>query len=179
MKNQTKIQPTNKYKFRAAEGKFSKKAEIYGRELERIKKEKGLTPENVLKSARKTSSPLHECFNWDDSEAAERYRLLQAGNLIRIIIVVENEQRAFENVVIKKPNKKDESVYLSQEEVLDSKEYRKQMLIVALRELSFWKSKYQFYAELKGIVKEIKKVEKKLIPVPMQIMNPKRKMVAR
>jgi hypothetical protein len=45
-----------------------------------------LQAEDVLHDARDPASPLHECFTWDDSEAAEAYRLLQAKNVIRIAV---------------------------------------------------------------------------------------------
>jgi hypothetical protein len=41
-----------------------------------------LTPGNVLAQAEDPRSPLHEHFTWDDTEAAQRYRLSQATNLI-------------------------------------------------------------------------------------------------
>jgi hypothetical protein len=42
-----------------------------------------LNPRAVLERARDTASPLHEYFEWDDTEAAEAYRLAQVGALIR------------------------------------------------------------------------------------------------
>ena len=41
------------------------------------------TPASVLDEARDEASPLHTHFEWDDSEAAEQYRLVQARGLIR------------------------------------------------------------------------------------------------
>lgn len=34
-----------------------------------------LTPAEVLEEARNPESPLHDQFTWDDTEAAEKYRL--------------------------------------------------------------------------------------------------------
>jgi hypothetical protein len=42
-----------------------------------------LTPEQVLDAARPDESPLHGFFEWDDSAAAEAYRIEQARELIR------------------------------------------------------------------------------------------------
>lgn len=42
-----------------------------------------ISPADVLDEAKDESSPLHEYFEWDDDEAAERYRLAQASSLIR------------------------------------------------------------------------------------------------
>lgn len=41
-----------------------------------------LTPRLVLDEARDPAHPLHDRFEWDDSVAAERYRLDQAHRLI-------------------------------------------------------------------------------------------------
>lgn len=42
-----------------------------------------LTADAVVDRARAVSSPLHDHFEWDDSEAAVQYRLTQAEGLIR------------------------------------------------------------------------------------------------
>lgn len=69
-------------------------------EILRIKDTLGLTPENLIKEAKKKSNPLHNLFEWDDTEAARKWRL-QQGRLIinEIKIIVDTEERyAFENV---------------------------------------------------------------------------------
>jgi len=63
-------------------------AQVVGSHLEAIRaKCSVLTPDAVLNDARKEKSPLHQFFEWDDSKAAEQYRLRQAGHLIRSISV--------------------------------------------------------------------------------------------
>lgn len=42
-----------------------------------------ITPRSVVDDARNPESPLHGFFEWDDSKAAEAYRLDQARALIR------------------------------------------------------------------------------------------------
>jgi hypothetical protein len=52
--------------------------------LQEIYQERGrLTAHDVLEEARNPGHPLHNRFEWDDSVAAERYRLDQARQLIR------------------------------------------------------------------------------------------------
>ena len=41
-----------------------------------------LTPELLFEDARNPDSPLHPQFDWDDSTAAEKYRIQQARNLL-------------------------------------------------------------------------------------------------
>jgi len=49
-----------------------------------------LTPVLVVDLARDPESPLHACFEWDDSIAAEAHRKSQAGQLIRRYKIVDN-----------------------------------------------------------------------------------------
>lgn len=47
-----------------------------------------LTPELVLKEASNPDHPLHKRFTWDDSAAAQKWRVHQAQVLIRSVNVV-------------------------------------------------------------------------------------------
>jgi hypothetical protein len=46
-----------------------------------------LTPELVVDAASAPTHPLHPRFEWDDTEAARQYRLVQAGRIIRSVRV--------------------------------------------------------------------------------------------
>jgi hypothetical protein len=46
-----------------------------------------LTPDAVVAAARPEDHPLHEHFEWNDSEAGKRYRIEQARQLIRSVTV--------------------------------------------------------------------------------------------
>jgi hypothetical protein len=61
---------------------------IAQRELERIRAQHGghLQAEHVVDAARPQNSVLHPHFEWDDSRAGEQYRLIQARQLIKIVI---------------------------------------------------------------------------------------------
>lgn len=50
-----------------------------------------LTPALVLAEAEDPNSPLHALFEWNDSVAADRWRLQQARELIRSVKVVYRE----------------------------------------------------------------------------------------
>ena len=50
------------------------------------------TPESVLEKARDENTELHKCFEWDDSVAAEKYRLNQARNIIRLLVIKGTEE---------------------------------------------------------------------------------------
>lgn len=55
----------------------------------------GVTPEKVVEIAASEDSELHKCFEWDDTQAARKYRLDQARQVIRnIVYVPEKPQQA-------------------------------------------------------------------------------------
>lgn len=61
------------------------------RELEFIKKQKrrDLRPEDVVEFAKENKrSELHRHFEWDDGAAADKYRLDQARNIIRVHVTL-------------------------------------------------------------------------------------------
>lgn len=41
----------------------------------------------ILEVARSNRSPIHKYFNWDDTDAAEKYRLIQAQKMIQCLVV--------------------------------------------------------------------------------------------
>ena len=65
-------------------------------ELRHIEEKTGkLTAEHILNSARSKKSILHSMFEWEDSKAAEKYRLSQARqiiNNIEVVIISDNEK---------------------------------------------------------------------------------------
>jgi len=141
-------------------------AQRYGERIEKLEEKTGsVTPYVLLEDAKKISSPLHEYFQWNDEKAAERYRVKQAGELLRSITVVSKikgqpsqVQRAYLNV-----NNLDEKgrIYVNINKALTEPEYREQVLKQAFRELTYWEGKYQDYNELVTIFSAIGKTKKR------------------
>lgn len=145
-----------------------KKVQMYGEELEKITEKKGvLKPLDVVEVARNKRNPLHECFDWDDSKAAEKYRLHQARNLINHISVIvrwdhtEKEQKAFFSVN-ETPYEKENRAYVTFERVLSEPELRNQMIEQALSEVEYWQEKYSQYAQLGRIFVAIRETKRKI-----------------
>jgi hypothetical protein len=67
--------------------------EKVGRRIEQLVSDNDgeITPHIVLADARSKRSPLHDAFDWTDSEAAEKWRIQQARELIRCVQVVFDE----------------------------------------------------------------------------------------
>jgi hypothetical protein len=145
-------------------------------EILKIESEKGLTAEKLLQEASKKLSPLHDLFEWDDSEAAHLYRLQQARVVINEIkVIIENkEYYAFENVQVAVPNSLvngienldeppiTQRVYKPIVEILSDKDLRNQIISSALRQHEYWERQNEKYSELTPIVKSAKKVREEL-----------------
>lgn len=130
-------------------------AQATGEHFEKLEKKHGeITPEIILDDARKKSSVLHDCFEWDDGRAAEKYRLSQARFIICNLVVSveskENEQkkaRAFVNVSAQ-TMKGNKGSFVSIGNAISNEEMRQNVLRNALVELLAFKKKYE---ELEGL----------------------------
>lgn len=45
------------------------------------------TPAKILKKGRSEETELHKCFEWNDSIAAEKYRLSQARKICEVLVI--------------------------------------------------------------------------------------------
>jgi len=54
------------------------------KELEKIGER---TPVNIVQAARNKKSEMHNCFTWEGTEAAERWRLHEASQLVNHLVV--------------------------------------------------------------------------------------------
>lgn len=50
------------------------------------------TPQSVLEKAKNPKSELHKCFDWDDASAAEKFRLIQARQVIQSFVIKGTEK---------------------------------------------------------------------------------------
>lgn len=116
-----------------------------------------VTPEQVLDCARNDKTELHKCFDWNDSVAAEKYRLVQARDVLRKLIVVKREVDNEERepiqfrVMMKNDNSQNSGYKQTIVMVKDEDEYQK-LLEQARRELHAFKQKYSCLRELAEIL---------------------------
>lgn len=122
------------------------------------------TPEAVVLAAQSKDSPLHEFFEWDDSEAAAKFRLVQAGALIRRVkltvirasvetkIIDVGTTRAFVSPANERRSAKNpEGGYSRIEHVLSDDERRKALIDTVRAELAAIKAKYSALSELSQV----------------------------
>ena len=149
--------------YRWKQERFPISAQAAGEELERIERECGqITPQSVLDESGDDDAVLHGLFEWDDLSAANEYRLVQAREIIRHIVVVEisgqkmpEPVRAFVHI---------EDSYKPVERVVSTSVYTDVMLRDALREASAFKRKYQALEQLAGVIRSIEVFEGEFDP---------------
>lgn len=103
-----------------------------------------VTPTSVVEEASDESSPLHDHFEWDDSVAGPRYRLVQAGHLIRRyrVTVVTDDERTIRPRALSLTYGDGGLGYRRTDEALSDPEQREFVLSQALREVAALRTKY-------------------------------------
>ena len=115
-----------------------------------------ITPEQIVDFAKNPDSELHKCFEWNDTIAAQKYRIHQARTVMCELVVesVEREDtqfRLFYNVG-KKEGYKPIKVIME-----DKNEYEK-LLASAKADLISIERKYKMLKELKDVFTAIDKI---------------------
>ena len=107
------------------------------------------TPKQILDYARNPDTELHKCFEWDDSVAAEKYRLQQARTVVCHLVCVE--ERKQEPQVFRLMQTTENGYAPVSLIVRDKTEYEK-LLDRARAELRAFKSRYHSLVELEEIL---------------------------
>ena len=127
--------------------------------LKEIAKRDGglLRPQAVVNAARPKDSPLHSAFCWNNTEAAQKYRLLQAQQLIRSFrVTVEDngakyETPVFVGVSTDRTGEKCENPYRLAEDVAKSADLQAVAEADALEQLRGVKARYEHLKRLGDI----------------------------
>ena len=111
-------------------------------------------PVVVVGFARDPLTALHNRFEWDDTEAAEKYRIWQARMIIRMELVVipvegtkEKTVRSFVSLISDRKAEQDKG-YRFMVDVLSDDDLRKQLLDEAHRDMLLFRRKYSQLHEL-------------------------------
>lgn len=158
------------YEFKEGSRLKAGKADLVGRELEKLERgHGGVSAERVVGAAEAKSHPLHEFFDWTDKSAAHQYRLTQARHLIRCVVVVYDDVpkmtapiRAY--LTMGPPDADavgdgDDKRYVSTHTIMSDAELREQLLAQAMQEFQSWENRYLHLKALKGVFVEAAKVE--------------------
>lgn len=144
-----------KYSYRATQ--YAVPAQKAGEYLKKLKESHGVLNKRILlDESRDDDALLHDCFEWDDTIAAESYRLDQAqkfiSNLVCVVVddhgVQRNDEpvRAFVNIA--KQENAEKGAFVPLIEALSEESTKKIVLENALRELTSLRKKYAALSEL-------------------------------
>lgn len=148
-------------------------------ELEILRQQYGgvVPPKAVVDFARNPKTALHNEFVWDNSVAAERYRLDQARRILRVYVTYEIPEpehksvslnlvdsntkvmpRKVRGTVSLPSDRKNGGGYRWVEDVLNDSSLREEMLETAKQELATFRRKYKKLHELSEVHEAIDKV---------------------
>ena len=111
-----------------------------------------ITPKAILDIARDENSELHKCFEWDNDSAAEKYRTIQAGNVIRMLYIVPKNADAPPVRVLSRTS---DTVYQPTRTFVKNQNEYEDLLKRALSELESFRLKYKTLSELEQVFEQI------------------------
>ena len=131
-------------------------AQAAGEVCEELEASGGLTPKRLVEASRPPEAPLHDEFEWNDREAAEKYREHQAGHIIRCLTIApkgpeETPIRAYFPVT-------ERNQYTHIVKITSNEDMQQAMLERALRELTAYRAKYATLKELKPVFRAASQV---------------------
>lgn len=109
-----------------------------------------VTPKQIVDFGRNPDTELHKCFEWNDSIAAEQYRIQQARHVVCNLVIVEETQKT-EPQKLRLLQRADEG-YKPAELIVQNKSEYERLLERARAELSSFKQRYHMLVELEEIL---------------------------
>lgn len=139
-------------------------AQSVGELFERLEQSpEGLSPSSVLNASRDENSLLHDEFEWDDTAAAEKYRLGQARFLIQNLTIVTRtddqteRQNGNDRAFVITPGYK--GAYVAIDHALTNAEWRTHLLNTAKQDMDAFIAKYRRLEELASVIVQMEKVK--------------------
>lgn len=133
-------------------------AQVAGEMCSEMEKAGALTAQNLVNANRPEEAPLHEAFEWNDTEAAENWRVHQARHIINSIVLVTEEQEAEPVRFFFKIEPK-EANYESMPVIIRNEDKYANLLKIALRELEAFQRKYSQLEELETVFEAIEAIK--------------------
>lgn len=136
--------------------RISAKAQVAGEMCMRLADQGRLSAKALLDENRPVDAPLHSEFEWNDTLAAEHYRLQQARHIINCLMITPEQSkpvRCFFHIERK------ENTYQAITTILTRKDDTTKLLEMAMMELRAFERKYSVLLELAKVFQAIKETE--------------------
>lgn len=122
-----------------------------------------LQPQDVVDAARDVESPLHSQFEWDDTEAGEKWRRHQARQLIRAVVHMQPAKdgslvpvRVYASLT---PDRVERNGYRRIVAIMANPDQRRQLLLDARAEMRLFQEKYRSLNELSAVFVAMKEAD--------------------
>lgn len=119
-----------------------------------------ISPNSVLEKARDENTELHKCFEWDNTIAGEKYRLIQARRVIQLMVVrtVDDETKKEDKTVC--PSRvfqisSEQREYKPVSFFVEHEDEHQILLKRAYREAEAFANRYRNLAELEDVIEAI------------------------
>lgn len=138
-------------------------ANVFGRHVEAMRSQmgNGITPFQVVEEARPLDSDIHALFEWDDAQAAEEWRIVQARNALNSIRIVVRQAGEVDRLVIANIHIREEGqhAYLPSQVVISNPELLDKAIQEALVYMRSWEARYRDIADLAPIFAALREAE--------------------
>lgn len=109
------------------------------------------SPEDIVEAARNESSELHKCFEWDDKQAAQKWRLHTARMLVNQLVIRTETSDNIPVAVRVISSASESNIYSPTQMLIKSDTEYADLLERAKREFEAFKQKYATVVELQDI----------------------------
>lgn len=138
------------------DGIFKADAEKVASEITSIGEE--CKPCEVVEYAKNPQTELNKCFEWNDTIAAEKYRISQAGDIIRNLVIVKVADNVEEKTNIRFFSSTGQTTYKPTQVMYQNQTEYERLLQQAVKELEAFKKKYKSISGLEEVFKAIDEV---------------------
>lgn len=113
-----------------------------------------ITPVEVLEAAQSPGSPLHRYFTWDDSKAAQQWRINEARQVLRSIVVcrIEGDQVSKSRDWLSVADDDQQVAYVRSEFVWQTPSLADRVIEQARGQMEDWVRRYQDYEQIREAV---------------------------
>ena len=136
------------------------KAGVAGKYIARLSRTHGgISTEVLVEESRPADAVLHNCFEWNDRAAAEQYRRVQAGTLLRSLQVVIQESDDAEPIRVNAfVHLEEEREYFPVQVVMNNKDKDERYKTILLEDLRQLRNKCKAYQEFAEVCQAIGKI---------------------
>jgi len=107
---------------------------------------------------------LHNSFTWDESEAANKWRLHQARNLLRVTVefVKTADGKLPMRVFCSLKSDRENGGYRATVDIMSDSQMKNQLIEDALEDIAIFQKKYNGLRELADVLAAMRRAKKKL-----------------